>query len=192
MGDVADDVLLAAFAVGDPEAGALFVRRYQRRVFGLARSIVDERALAEDLTQEAFVRAWRHASSFDPRRGSVASWLLAITRNLALDACRSRRTDPLGKRVVVGRVERILDVDGDPAGVAERRDEVDRLILAIRRVPRPQRRAVVLAALGGLTAKEISESEGVPLGTAKTRIRTGLLMLRDLLRETSEQEGADR
>jgi RNA polymerase sigma factor (sigma-70 family) len=192
MGDVADDALLAAFAVGDPDAAALFVRRYQRRVFGLARSIVDERALAEDLTQEAFVRAWRHAASYDPRRGSVASWLLAITRNLALDAWRSRRTDPLGKRAVAGRVDRILDVDGDPAGAAERRDEVDRLILAIRRVPSPQRRAVVLAALGGLTAKEVSESEGVPLGTAKTRIRTGLLALRDLLRETSEQEGADR
>ena len=168
MPDVADDVLLAAFAVGDPVAGALFVRRYQRRVFGLARSIVDERALAEDLTQEAFVRAWRHASSYDPRRGSVASWLLAITRNLSLDACRSRRTDPLGRRVA-GRVEQILDGDGDPAGAVERRDEVDRLILAIRQVPRPQRRAVVLAALGGLTAKEVSESEGVPLGTAKTQ-----------------------
>jgi RNA polymerase sigma-70 factor (ECF subfamily) len=192
MGDVEDDALLAAFAVGDPDAGAQFVRRYQRRVFGLARSIVDERPLAEDLTQEAFVRAWRHASSYDPRRGSVASWLLAITRNLALDACRSRRTDPLGKRDFVSRVERVLDADGDPAGAAERRDEVERLIVAIRRVPGPQRRAVVLAALGGLTAREVSESERVPLGTAKTRIRTGLRTLRDLLRETSQQEEAGR
>src|SRR5262245_15440054 len=139
MGDVSDDALLAAFAVGDPDAGAQFVRRYQRRVFGLARSIVEERALAEDLTQEAFVRAWRYAPSYDPRRGSVASWILAITRNVALDACRSRRTDPLGRRVVVSRIERILDVDGDPAGAAERRDDLDRLIVAIRRVPGPQR-----------------------------------------------------
>jgi RNA polymerase sigma factor (sigma-70 family) len=191
MPDVADDVLLSAFALGDPVAGALFVRRYQRRVFGLARSIVDERALAEDLTQEAFVRAWRHASSYDPRRGSVVSWLLAITRNLALDACRSRRTDPLGRRVA-GRVERMLDGDGDPAGAVERRDEVDRLIRAIRQIPRPQRRAVVLAALGGLTAKEVSESEGVPLGTAKTRIRTGLLTLRDLLHEIDEHKALER
>ena len=95
MGDVADDVLLAAFAVGDPEAGATFVQRYQRRVFGLARSIVEEPALAEDLAQEAFVRAWRGAGSYCPRRGSVESWLLAITRNVALDARRSWKTDPL-------------------------------------------------------------------------------------------------
>ena len=187
MWDVADDVLLAAFAVGDPEAGTAFVRRYQRRVFGLARSIVDDRALAEDLTQEAFVRAWRHASSYDPRRGSVQSWLLAITRNVALDARRSQRTDPL-RHSFLGHVERALDAHGDPALAAEGSDERDRLVLAIRQVPAPQRRALVLAALGGWTAKEVSESEGVPLGTAKTRIRSGLLTLRNLLRAASEQE----
>ena len=98
MWDVDDDVLLAAFAVGDEEAGAAFVRRYQRRVFGLARSIVGDRALAEDLAQEAFVRAWRHASSYDPRRGSVNAWLLTIARNVALDARRSRRVDPVEPR----------------------------------------------------------------------------------------------
>ncbi len=76
MWEVADDVLLAAFAVGDPDAAVAFVRRYQRRVFGLARSIVEERELAEDLAQEAFVRAWRHAASYDPRadRSNPGCW----------------------------------------------------------------------------------------------------------------------
>jgi RNA polymerase sigma factor (sigma-70 family) len=187
MWEVADDVLLAAFAVGDPDAAAAFVRRYQRRVFGLARSIVEERELAEDLTQEAFVRAWRHAASYDPRRGSVESWLLAIARNAALDARRSRR--PAGHQVVDG-VERVLHSADDPAQTVERRDEVARVVIAIRQMPPLQRRAVVLAAIGGWTAKEVSEREGVPLGTAKTRIRSGLLALRELLdAATGEAEG---
>jgi RNA polymerase sigma factor (sigma-70 family) len=186
MWDVADDVLLAAFAVGDPDAAAVFVRRYQRRVFGLARSIVEERELAEDLAQEAFVRAWRHAASYDPRRGSVESWLLAIARNAALDARRSRRTNPVD-RPVEDRVERVLDSAADPAQTVERRDEVDRVMTAIRQVPTHQRRALVLAAIGGWTAKEVSEREGVPLGTAKTRIRSGLLALRDLLTAATEE-----
>jgi RNA polymerase sigma factor (sigma-70 family) len=187
MWEVADDVLLAAFAVGDPDAAAAFVRRYQRRVFGLARSIVEERELAEELAQEAFVRAWRHAASYDPRRGSVESWLLAIARNAALDARRSRRS--AGHQVVDG-VERVLHSADDPAQTVERRDEVARVVVAIRQMPPLQRRAVVLAAIGGWTAKEVSEREGVPLGTAKTRIRTGLLALRDLLdAATGEAEG---
>ena len=187
MWDVADDVLLAAFAVGDADAASVFLRRYQRRVLGLARSIVDDRELAEDLAQEAFVRVWRHASSYDPRRGSVESWLLAIARNVALDARRSRRTDPLGRPSVEG-VERILDRTLDPAQTVERWAEVDRVLAAIRQVPPLQRRALVLAAFGGWTAKQVSEREGVPLGTAKTRIRSGLLALRDLLRAADEQE----
>ena len=187
MWDVADDVLLASFAVGDPQAGAVFVQRYQRRVLGLARSIVDDRALAEDLAQEAFVRAWRHASSYDPRRGSVESWLLTITRNVALDARRSRRFGP-GGDLIVDHVERLLASDGDPAGTAERREDVHRLVLALRQLPPAQRRALVLAAIGGWTAKEVSTREGIPLGTAKTRIRSGLLALRELLQAERQRE----
>ena len=187
MWDVADDVLLASFAVGDPEAGAVFVQRYQRRVFGLARSIVDDRVLAEDLAQEAFVRAWRHASSYDPRRGSVESWLLTIARNVALDARRSRRNGAGGDRIV-DHVEQLLARDGDPASTAEQREDLQRLVLALRQVPAAQRRALVLAAIGGWTAREVSTREGIPLGTAKTRIRSGLLALRELLRAEHEWE----
>ena len=187
MWDVDDDVLLAAFAVGDEEAGAAFVRRYQRRVFGLARSIVGDRAVAEDLAQEAFVRAWRHASSYDPRRGSVNAWLLTITRNVALDARRARRIDPV-EPDVAGRLEQALGWDGNPAGLVELRDETRRVMSALRQLPELQRRALVLAAMFGRTAHEVSEIEGVPLGTAKTRIRAGLLKLKDELAATREQE----
>ena len=186
MWDVDDDVLLAAFAVGDAVAGAVFVRRYQRRVLGLARSIVGDRALAEELAQEAFVRAWRHASSYDPRRGSVATWLLTITRNVALDAAPDTPAHPV-EHDLAGLLL-VLDCDGDPAQVVEHRDEVHRVMTALRQVPELQRRALVLAAMFGRTANEVSEIEGVPLGTAKTRIRAGLIKLRDRLAATREQE----
>src|ERR1700704_1503346 len=91
MWAVSDDALVAGLAAGDQDAAAAFVRRFERRVFGLARTIVPDDRAAEDVAQEAFLRAWRHAAAYDPRRGSVVGWLLTITRNLAIDAVRVRR-----------------------------------------------------------------------------------------------------
>src|SRR5919201_4857810 len=91
MWAVSDDALLAGLATGDSDAATAFVQRFQRRVFGLAVTILGDPRAAEDIAQEAFVRAWRHAGAYDPRRGTVATWLLAITRNLAIDSIRVRR-----------------------------------------------------------------------------------------------------
>jgi RNA polymerase sigma factor (sigma-70 family) len=176
---VADDALIAAMADGDTEASSVFVRRYQARVYGLAVTIVGDRGRAEDVAQEAFVRAWRHAEAFDPRRGSAAGWLLTITRNLALDARRSaqtRPTEPL-ELFLAGLAEQALN------GVAS-----ERVRAAVAALPLAQRRAVMVASFGGRTARELGELEGIPLGTAKTRIRDGLLQLRRVLID----EGADR
>jgi len=173
---VTDDALVAGLATGDPDAASAFVRRFQRRVFGLARTIVIDDRAAEDVAQEAFVRAWRHAGSYDPRRGSVVTWLLTITRNLAIDSVRVRRPLPVEPDSIVG-----LDQVSDERGLqelAELGDDVARLKLALARLPEDQRRAVVLAGLMGYTAREISEIENIPLGTAKTRIRTALIRLR--------------
>jgi len=101
MWEASNEALLAGFATGDSDAAAAFIRRFQRRVFGLARSIVGDGALAEDIAQEAFVRAWRHGLTYDPRRGSVPTWLLTITRNLAIDAVRLRRPQPVDPEVIV-------------------------------------------------------------------------------------------
>ena len=176
MWSVTDDALVAGLATGDPDAASAFVRRFQRRVFGLARTIVIDDRAAEDVAQEAFVRAWRHAGSYDPRRGSVVTWLLTITRNLAIDSVRVRRPLPVEPDSIVG-----LDQVSDERGLqelAELGDDVARLKLALARLPEDQRRAVVLAGLMGYTAREISEIENIPLGTAKTRIRTALIRLR--------------
>ena len=82
---MSDETLVAGLASGDRDAASAFVQRFQRRVFGLARTIVFDDRAAEDIAQEAFVRAWKHAGAYDPRRGSVVGWLLTITRNLAIE-----------------------------------------------------------------------------------------------------------
>src|SRR5690349_4399386 len=88
--DTTDEALLAGIALADDRAGLVFVRRYQHRLFGLAIRIVGDPKLAEDVTQEAFIRIFRHADVFDPRRASVAAWAFTITRNLAIDVLRVR------------------------------------------------------------------------------------------------------
>src|ERR1700728_1764506 len=89
-----DEALLAGIAVGEQSAAVAFVRRYQRRVFGLAYSMTSDAGVAEEVAQEALIRVWRHAPVFDRRRGSVTSWVLTITRNLAIDALRTPRGVP--------------------------------------------------------------------------------------------------
>ncbi len=173
----ADDALVAGMVVEDPDAATAFVRRFQAQVFGLAVSVTRDAALAEDVAQEAFLRAWRAAATFDRRRGSVTAWLLTITRNLAIDAVRARRQSPTDD----GELDRLLHlsiVGDDTAERASTSVEAARAVARLRAVPPEQARAVVLAVLGGCTAEEVGRHEGVPLGTAKTRIRTGLRRLR--------------
>jgi RNA polymerase sigma factor (sigma-70 family) len=155
------------------------VRRFQRRVFGLALAIVGEPRAAEDVAQEAFVRAWRHAAAYDARRGSVTTWLLSITRNLAIDAVRVRRPVVLDPEAVLGL--EITAAGPLPDELAALSDDTDRLCAALAAIPAEQRRAVVLTGLFGYPAREVAEIEGIPIGTAKTRIRTALLRLRAAL-----------
>jgi RNA polymerase sigma-70 factor (ECF subfamily) len=170
-----DEALLALFAVSDPEGSAAFIRRFERRVFGLARTIVGESRAAEDVAQEALLRVWRHADGFDARRGSVASWVLTITRNVAIDAVRSRRSITVAPDDLVD----LVGSDRDPVDVAVLSDDLEQLRAALMQLPEEQRRAVVLAGVWGITAREIAERDGIPLGTAKTRVRLALTRLRE-------------
>ncbi|MEX0663228.1 MAG: sigma-70 family RNA polymerase sigma factor [Acidimicrobiia bacterium] len=179
MWSVADDALLAGMVAGDTGAAAAFVARFQRRVFGLAITIVGDPRTAEDVAQEALVRAWRHGAAYDPRRGSVATWLLAITRNLAIDVMRVRRPAPMDPDALVELPVR--DGAAGPPELAAMHEDGDRLRQALTTLPDDQRRAIVLAGIAGFSAREVAESEGIPLGTAKTRIRTAMLRLRSVL-----------
>ena len=181
-GDLSDEGLLAGMAVGEQAAAVAFVRRYQRRVFGLAYSMTSDAGVAEDVAQEAMLRVWKHAPVFDPRRGSVASWVLTITRNLAIDALRLRRAVPTDPDDFAAGALRSNEHNPEDA---VRRGDVRRTVRdALEVLPPEQRRAVVLAAVYGRTALEISESEAIPLGTAKTRIRTALIRMRAAIEQS--------
>jgi RNA polymerase sigma-70 factor (ECF subfamily) len=175
MDVLSDEALLAGFQSGDADEAAAFVRRFQRRVYGLALTILRDADLADDVAQETFVRAWRHAGGYDPRRGQVAAWLLTIARNVAIDRARTLRIQPADPDVIAARLD-VAAPDAMP-DVAER----ERVRQALAALPDQQRRALVLAVYAGRTAQEIAELDGVPLGTVKTRIRTALRALRETL-----------
>lgn len=178
--DASDEALLAGFATGDPGTAAAFVRRFQGRVYGLALTIVRQPAIAEEVAQETFVRVFRHAGNYDTRKGRVSTWLLSIARNLAIDVTRMRRLDPVDPEVIAAEVS--LTSQEPPADeMGLQPDERDQLRSAITELPDDQRRALVLAAYMGRTAREISDLDDVPLGTVKTRIRTAMIKLRDEL-----------
>jgi RNA polymerase sigma factor (sigma-70 family) len=186
MWSVSDEALVAGLATGDTHATEAFVARFQRRVFGLARAITRDDGLAEDVAQEALLRAWRHASAYDPRRGSVVTWLLTITRNLAIDQLRVRRPTAVDPAVVLATV---APAPGPgPSETAEVMHDVERLREALASLPVDQQRAIVLAGVLGLSGREVAELEDIPLGTAKTRIRTALLRLRALLAHEERAE----
>lgn len=176
-----DEALLHGLRRGDPGAGGAFVRRFQGRVYGLAKAMVGDPTQAGDIAQEALSRAWRHAEAYDSSRASVATWILSITHNLAVDHLRRHAAEPLDPRAVI-----FLDqvargpAPEESASISEEAKEVR---AALAQLPVQQRRALVLAALYGYTAQEISNIEAVPLGTAKTRIRSGLIKVRALLRQ---------
>jgi RNA polymerase sigma factor (sigma-70 family) len=178
--DPSDEALLAGYATGDPHTAAAFVRRFQGRVYGLALTIVRQPPIAEEVAQETFVRVFRHAGNYDARKGRVSTWLLSIARNLAIDVTRMKRLDPVDPEVIAAELSFSSQ---EPAAdeMAVQPDERDELRSAITDLPDDQRRALVLAAYMGRTAREISDLDDVPLGTVKTRIRTAMIKLRDEL-----------
>ncbi|WP_037888249.1 RNA polymerase sigma factor [Streptomyces sp. NRRL S-87] len=178
VGRLPDEALLAGLATGDPELAMTFVRRFQHRVYGVAVAVTRDAALAEDVAQQTFERAWRHAQVYDARRGSVTAWLTTIAHNLAVDAVRARRPEPVAPE----------DLDallGAVTETPERRALADEAAAGLRAalagLPREQARALAMAGVYGMTARQVAELEGIPLGTAKTRIRTAMARLRATL-----------
>jgi RNA polymerase sigma-70 factor (ECF subfamily) len=148
--------------------------------------MTSDASVAEEVAQEALIRVWRHAPVFDARRGSVASWVLTITRNLTIDTLRMRRAVPTDPDDFAAAA--MISLEHNPEDAVLRGDVRHVVREALAGLPLEQRRAVVLASVYGRTALEISEEEGIPLGTAKTRIRTGLIRLRAAVEGVREVE----
>jgi len=170
-----DRALLAGLQTGDPDICLAFVRRFQAHVHGVALAVVGEAVTAEDVAQQAFERVWRRASTFDPERGNVRAWLAAITRNLAVDSLRARRPDPVDP---VDLIRLLAPPSEGPEATSLRNEARAELQAALRDLPGEQARALVMAGVYRMTAQEVADVEGIPLGTAKTRIRTAMTKLR--------------
>jgi RNA polymerase sigma factor (sigma-70 family) len=180
--DPRDEELMRQVAEGSGEALGLLHRRLGRQIFGLAVQTLD-RAAAEDLVQEVFLAVWRNAHRYDAERGSVRTWVLQIAHFRLLNELRRRSRQP---ELVADPDGHVLD--GLPAGdlgPAERTWQQHRRAIlesALDRLPASQRDAIGLAFLDDLTHEQVAAELGVPLGTAKTRIRAGLQRLRGTFR----------
>jgi RNA polymerase sigma-70 factor, ECF subfamily len=172
--EVSDGELIRRVGSGDRNAFDVLYRRYARPVFGLALRRLGDRGRAEDAVQETFASVWRAAGSYKPERGPGAPWLYAVARNAIVDNGRAKREPP------INAPDEVADDDG-PADRAEAGWIAWRVHRALAELPENERRVIELAYWGGRSQSEIADLLGIPLGTVKTRTRTGLARLAELL-----------
>ena len=178
--DASDLDWVGRIARGDRDALAALYDRHARSVYSLALRIVRNQPDAEEVVQDVFAQAWRTAGRYDRRRGAVPAWLLMMTRSRAIDRLRRGRGEP--PRQDDERVWGVLAAgDTPPDERAAHGDRVARLRTALEALPFLQRAAIELAFFEGLTHTEVAARLEQPLGTVKTRIRLGLLKLREAL-----------
>ena len=174
--DCTDGELIIRAADGDRGAFEVLYRRYSRPVFGLALRRLGDRGRAEDAFQDAFAAIWRSASSYDPDRGRGGAWLYTVARNAIVDGARRRPEPP-------------VEPPDEPSGEDGPDEHAEaswlswRVHRALEQLPEHERPVIELAYWGGLSQSEISEFLDIPLGTIKTRTRSALARLADLLEE---------
>jgi RNA polymerase sigma-70 factor (ECF subfamily) len=171
-GDAGDEMrLVARIRAGDQQAMSELYDRYGKVVYAVALRVLQDAAGAEDVLQDVFLQLWRNPDAFDASRGSLAAWLAVISRHRSIDRLRQRRPETDIEDCVI-------------AGGPDLRDETERTLViekvrgVLEQMNPDQRKVLELAFFQGLTHTEIAEKTGEPLGTIKTRIRSGLQLLR--------------
>jgi RNA polymerase sigma-70 factor (ECF subfamily) len=180
---VSDADLITLVTRGDQDALGTLYERYSRAVYSFSLRIVGDAQVAEEILQEVFVRVWQQGGSFQAARGSLITWLLSITHNLSIDEVRRRKRRP--QKADAEEPETILASLPDEGSDVEEEVWLSSLRVsiqdALQQLPAAQREAIELAYFQGLTQREIAEVLGEPLGTIKTRMRLGMLKLREQL-----------
>ncbi len=174
---------MARVAVGDREAYAEVYDALAPKVLGLARAVLRNHAMAEEVAQDVMLEVWRQAGRFDPALASASTWAMTIAHRRAVDRVRSvRAAEDREDRVVAGDTRREFD---EVAEAVEQREDEQRVRRALSTLTDLQREAVELAYWGGFTSTEIAARLDVPVPTVKTRLRDGLIRLRNGLRAAS-------
>ncbi len=175
-----DGVLLQRIAAGDSDALLALHKRYANLVYSMAWRVLQDVGLAEEVTQDIFMKLWQRSQRYDPDRGRFSAWLLSVTRFAAIDRLRQEGRQPLTVEFPgetsdePGMLERLLPTDH------ESWERGQQLRLLLEQLPAEQRQVVELAYFGGMTHSELAEHLGLPLGTVKGRLRLGLEKLRSL------------
>jgi RNA polymerase sigma-70 factor (ECF subfamily) len=177
-GDAVRTELLVRVGRGDEAAFAALYDEVADEVYGVAKRIVRDAHLSEEVTQEVLVEVWRRSPRFDPALGTATGWILMIARARAVDRVRSEQAH---RDRHAAHERRAAHVDHAPDERVERRLDRERVRQALAQLTDLQRSAVELAFYGGHTHTEVAQLLDIPLGTAKTRIRDGLIRLRDAL-----------
>ncbi len=182
--ELQDAELLALVSIGRREALEALYERYSTPVFSLSISMLRDRETAEEITQDVFVKVWRHSSTYQAKRGSVSAWIFGIAHNRAVDELRRRRRRGIFVDIEDVDIERYLvpsGTDTDPQHRAALNEERGHIRKAIAKLSPEQRDVVVLAYFKGYTHTEIAEYLSQPLGTVKTRMRLAIRKLRGIL-----------
>jgi RNA polymerase sigma-70 factor, ECF subfamily len=183
---ITDVDLLKAIARRDESALAAIYDRYRVILFGLLVRILNSREEAEDVLQEVFLQVWHRAADFDETRGRPFTWLVTVTRSRGIDRLRSLAAR---ERVAIAGSKEATEEVSDAASDAYASEQRELVSNALDQLPEEQRRALVLAYFEGLSQSEIAAKLGAPLGTVKTRMRSGLMKLRELLGNQSASFG---
>jgi RNA polymerase sigma-70 factor, ECF subfamily len=179
-----DVELLQRIVARDPTAVAALYDRHSTVAFAIIMRILRNRADAEEVVQEVFVRVWTRATTYDERLGTPAAWLIRMARNRAIDRLRARRTrgDIDGAEPPAAAVpERAASAAASPEALAEWRERTDSIRGALGALPPEQRDLIAAAFFEGYTHSELAARFQLPLGTVKTRIRAGMLAMREHL-----------
>ena len=181
-----DVLLLKAIVARDEAALAQLYDRYDRILFGLLMRILNNREEAEDVLQETFLQVWRKAADFDERRGRPFTWLVTLARSRGIDRLR---TIASRERIAEAGAREVSEEVSDAATDALKSEQRGLVSDALAKLPDEQKRPIMLAYFDGLTQSEIATRLGAPLGTVKTRMRTGMIRLRELLAGQGESFG---
>lgn len=175
-----DAALMAKVVAGDESAFATLYDRYSPMLFGMLMRILRDSQAAEEVLQDLFLQLWRKPGQFDVSRGSLPAWLMVIGRNRAISRLRGRSTQEVLEHTD-GFYANTLASSQNIENEASRMQLLDTLKLAMARLPEEQRQAIELAYFEGMTQSEIAARTGSPLGTVKTRVRTGMQSLKQQL-----------